>query len=141
MDQIASPYPKKLFQARTTSVLDAWPTPQDYYYNIREGIEEFLQHMSVSRPCETMHRHGQCVACECKAMSVHILQYANIDNSDNIKAVLQHIFNLFEMLRAPARHLQLHEFRSSALLNIACVPFTIELSGLLAHSICWWSND
>ena len=48
VDQIASPYPKKLFQARTTSVLDAWPTPQDYYYNIREGIEALLQHMSAA---------------------------------------------------------------------------------------------
>lgn len=37
VDQIASPYPKKLYAARTTAVLDEWPTPTDYYYNIREG--------------------------------------------------------------------------------------------------------
>lgn len=38
VDQIASPYPKKLYSARTTAVLDEWPTPTDYYYNIREGV-------------------------------------------------------------------------------------------------------
>lgn len=38
VDQIASPYPKKLFKARTTAALDEWPTPTEYYYNIREGI-------------------------------------------------------------------------------------------------------
>ena len=37
VDQIASPYPKALMEQRTSINLDAWPTPQDYYYNIREG--------------------------------------------------------------------------------------------------------
>lgn len=37
VDQIASPYPKKLFEARTSAALDEWPTPTEYYYNIREG--------------------------------------------------------------------------------------------------------
>ncbi len=37
VDQIASPYPKALMEQRTSLNLDAWPTPSDYYYNIREG--------------------------------------------------------------------------------------------------------
>ena len=37
-DQIASPYPKKLYAAHTTAVLDEWPTPTEYCYNIREGV-------------------------------------------------------------------------------------------------------
>lgn len=37
VDQIASPFPKALFETRTTLDLDAWPTPQDYYHNIRTG--------------------------------------------------------------------------------------------------------
>ena len=37
VDQIASPYPKALMEQRTSLNLDAWPTPADYYYNIREG--------------------------------------------------------------------------------------------------------
>lgn len=37
VDQIASPFPKKLFEARTSAALDEWPTPTEYYYNIREG--------------------------------------------------------------------------------------------------------
>lgn len=43
VDQIVSPYPKKLFKARTTAVLDDWPTPSDYYYNIREVIPKLTE--------------------------------------------------------------------------------------------------
>ena len=37
VDHIATPFPKALFETRITLDLDAWPTPQDYYYNIRTG--------------------------------------------------------------------------------------------------------
>ena len=40
VDQIASPYPKALMEQRTSLNLDAWPTPADYYYNIREPHHE-----------------------------------------------------------------------------------------------------
>ena len=46
VDQIASPYPKALMEQRTSLDLDAWPTPADYYYNIREG-----EHMLIDVNC------------------------------------------------------------------------------------------
>ena len=48
VDQIASPYPKALMDQRTNLNLDAWPTPQDYYYNIREGTLLSHKHLQLS---------------------------------------------------------------------------------------------
>ncbi|DBA70792.1 TPA: hypothetical protein ACH3X2_011685 [Trebouxia sp. C0005] len=43
VDQIASPYPKALMEQRTSLNLDAWPTPADYYFNIREVIPKLKE--------------------------------------------------------------------------------------------------
>ena len=75
VDQIASPYPKKLFQTRTTAVLDEWPTPMDYYYNIREGTltRHQLHNSEVVRCCPASAIHACSIEPSCMTQSCAML--------------------------------------------------------------------